>query len=237
MPTDISAQIHGVLPVEKEPGMSTFDCIRIFNKYANLPKKQKVGHAGTLDVFADGVVLLLLGDMTKSFDSFQEWSKEYVAGVRMGYGSNTLDIEGELSKQDILPETRIEKKQLQEIAKSFAGSYSQKIPDYSAAKQDGEARYKAARSGKTLDEKTKEVSIHEITVCEYLYPIATIRVSCGSGTYIRQLTKDIFDKAGYDSFLWYLRRTRIGDIGLDDCARLSDIKENTWEQFLFTQSE
>lgn len=220
--------IHGVLPIYKPVSMSSYDVIRVFKR--NVDSSQKIGHAGTLDVFASGVLLLLLGDMTKEFSGFQEMDKEYVASVRLGYFSNTLDIEGKLVEQpDITPPKLTEMK---ERCQEFIGTFSQAVPVFSAAKHEGKPLYELARKGKLIT-KFKEVTISDIYIEQYKYPLVSLRITCGSGTYIRQLTYDIFQKMKIESFVWQLERTRIGDIGVEDCALLEDIKMDNWQDFLF----
>lgn len=220
--------IHGVLPVYKPVSMSSFDVIRIFKRHVDLT--QKVGHAGTLDVFASGVVLLLLGDMTNEFVGFQDMDKEYLASIRLGYFSNTLDIEGTLVEQ--LGITSPKLTDIKDRCQEFTGTFSQAVPFFSAAKHEGKRLYKLAQEGKLIT-KFKEVTVSDIYIEQYKYPLITLRVTCGSGTYIRQLSYDIFQKMGIESFVWQLERTRIGDIGIEDCAMIEDIKMDNWEEFLF----
>lgn len=223
--------IHGILPVYKPIGLSSYDIIRKLKGHVD--SKQKIGHAGTLDVFASGVLILLLGDITQEFEYFQTLSKTYVAGVRMGYSTDTLDVEGDYSKQNTsykIPKIA----DIRTACNTFTGTYEQQIPAYSAAKQDGKKLYELAREGKEIIEKKKEVTIEDIYIVGYLYPLATLRVICGSGTYIRQLSYDIFHSMGIESFLYSLERTSIGEIHLEDCCRIEDFKTGEWENFLFT---
>lgn len=225
--------IHGILPLYKPVSMSSYDVIRTF-KSSLADKKQKIGHAGTLDVFASGVLILLLGDMTKEFDYFQSLEKEYRASVRLGYYSNTQDIEGVLVEQTDSPSITIN--QIKTAASKFIGTYNQAVPVFSAAKHQGKPLYKLAREGKLIT-KFKEVTINDITIEQYKNPLVSIKVSCGSGTYIRQLAYDIFKEIHVESFLWQLERTRVGEIGIPDCALIEDLQNDTWENFLFTTDE
>lgn len=223
--------IHGILPVYKPIGLSSYDIIRKLKGFVD--NKQKIGHAGTLDVFASGVLILLLGDLTSEFDYFQTLSKTYVAGVRFGYSSDSLDIEGEFTKQEKghdIPKLS----EIRTACNKFTGTFEQKVPAYSAAKQDGKKLYELAREGKEIIEKSKEVTVEDIYIIAYKYPLATLRVTCGSGTYIRQLSYDIFQSMGIESMLYSLERTTIGEINLEDCCTLNDFKTGDWENFLFT---
>lgn len=223
-------QIHGILPVYKPIGISSFDIIRTFKKY--IDDHHKIGHAGTLDVFASGVLILLLGKMTKEFAYFQTLDKEYLASVRLGYYSNSLDVAGMLMKQTQYtpPPTAKIKTAMQQ----YIGTFDQLVPAYSASKQDGRRLYQLAREGKTIKPKIKEVTVHDITLEHYKHPLVTFRINCASGTYIRQLTYDILKKIEIESFVWQLERTRVGEISIDDCAMLKDLETDNWKNFLFT---
>lgn len=223
-------QIHGILPVYKPAGISSFDIIRTFKTY--IDDDQKIGHAGTLDVFASGVLILLLGEMTKEFGYFQTLDKEYLASVRLGYYSNSLDVAGMLVEQAqyTAPPTAKIKTAMQQ----YIGTFDQLVPAHSASKQDGRRLYQLAREGKTIKPKIKEVTVHDITLEQYKHPLVTFRINCASGTYIRQLTYDILKKIEIESFVWQLERTRVGEISIDDCAMLKDLETDNWENFLFT---
>lgn len=221
---DQTIDISGLLPVNKPSGMSSFDVIRVFKKSTQF--KGKIGHAGTLDVFAEGLLILMLGKATKQFDELQKRDKVYQAGVRLGYSSDTLDVEGQLTKQE--KDYRPTLAQVVATAEGMEGKQEQEVPKYSAAKQNGQPLYKLARQGKKIIPKTKSVEVFDINVTAYKFPLATIDVRCSSGTYIRQLTADIFNQLELDSFLFKLQRTRIGNIYLQQAASLEDIKNQRW---------
>lgn len=211
--------MNQILLVNKPIGFSTFDLIRQYKHSEPYQKlKHKVGHAGTLDVFADGLVLLLLGEATKQFDQFQKLNKTYLASVRLGVASNTLDIEGELKTQTDSPVPT--KDLILASLPQFIGSFDQTVPDFSAAKQGGQPLYKLARAGKKIIPKSKPVTVYEFKITAYKYPLVQLEIACSSGTYIRQLTYDLFRKMGIDSFLFSLRRTQIGDYHLRDAQIL-----------------
>ena len=208
--------------------MSSTDVIRVFKRRANF--EGKIGHAGTLDVFAQGIVILMLGKGTKKFDEIQMMDKTYQAGARLGYSSDTLDIEGVLLPQVDAPPTSF--LQIEEALQPFIGEYEQAIPRYSAAKQDGQPLYKLARENKEIKPKSKPVKIYDIELQDYMHPLVTMEVRCSSGTYIRQLTHDIFSSLELESFLFYLRRTQIGDIVLDSACELSEFADDQWQQYV-----
>ncbi len=214
--------------MNKPIGLSTFDLIRLF-KRANPTFKGKIGHAGTLDVFAQGLVILLI-NTTKHFAHFQTLTKDYQAGVRLGASSPTLDIEGALTEKplDFYPSFSA----LQALLPQFVGSYNQTIPQYSAAKQGGKSLYSLARRGATIIPKSKPVTIDSLELIAYKYPLVNIKVICSSGTYIRQLTFDIFKKLDIDSLLFSLTRTQIGEYQLKNS--ISPTEFGDWEKNLIS---
>lgn len=222
--------LNGILPVWKPTGGTTYDIIRVFKREAGF--HGKIGHAGPLDPFATGVVLLLLGDATKKFDEIQAWTKVYVAEARLGQSSTTLDPEGEIT-QVKEPAQKPTKQQIEEVARTYIGRTTQKVPAFSAAKHKGKPLYKHAREGKII-EKEKEIDVERIRIIAYEYPLAVLEVEAHSGTYIRQLSYDIFEKLGVESFLSALLRTKVGDIDRSRCATISEIQEGTWRRHLIT---
>jgi len=221
--------MNSLLLINKPIGLSTFDLIRHLKKA--IKPDFKVGHAGTLDVFADGLVVLLLGDATKTFTDFQEHPKTYLATARLGISSPTLDIEGELTiqKNYVSPG----RETIEQTIKDFPQKYDQTVPSYSAAKHQGKPLYKHARSGKLLT-KTKPVTIHNLELVAHKNPLVTFKATTSSGTYIRQLSYDLFRKLEIDSFLSNLTRTEIGPYKLQNAATLEDLYNQNWKQYLVT---
>ena len=205
-----------IIAVIKPAGISTYDVIRAFKRKTGF--KGKIGHAGTLDPFATGVVLLLLGKETKRFDEIRTWEKVYLAGVRLGEVSTTGDPEGEItpvfSKKPL-------KKEIKKVLKNFIGETEQKIPAFSAAKHKGVPLYKLARKGIKI-EKSKKVNISKIEFVNYKYPTLTIRVACSGGTYIRQLAQDIGEQLKTGAFLHSLEREKVGKFSKKNCCLIDD---------------
>lgn len=218
----------GILLLNKPVGISTFDCIRVFKRHTGF--KGKVGHAGTLDVFASGLVILLIGKMTKNFADFQGGEKEYIATARLGFSSPTLDVEGDLVSQVDSPKPT--RDDIVEAIQNFVGTYDQTVPSFSAAKQNGKALYELARSGEMVTNKSKPVTITEVELIGYKYPLVTFRSVVSSGTYIRQLSWDVFQKLGVDSFLFSLLRTKVGQYRLADTHTFDDLTPESWTKFL-----
>jgi tRNA pseudouridine55 synthase len=204
----------------KFPGCSTYDLIRIFKRETEF--KGKIGHGGTLDPFACGVVLLLLGQATKKFEEIKSWEKVYVAGVKLGAKSSTGDIEGEIkSKIDAKEPT---KKEIGEILKSFLGEQEQKIPAFSAAKFKGKKFYEIAREKGIVPPRFKIIKIKKIELLNFNYPFLIIRVSSSGGTYIRQLAEDIGEKLKCGGFLYFLEREKVGEYEIKDCVSTEEFK-------------
>lgn len=219
--------MKGILLVNKPIGYSTFDVIRDFKRATSF--KGKVGHAGTLDVFANGLVILMV-NTTKEFAKFQELKKHYTASVRLDVSSNTLDVEGNLNHHEAVD--KLTKEQILDAIQKHTGEYEQAIPSFSAAKQGGQPLYKLARENKQIVSKSKTVHIYSINLIAYKHPIVTIEVACGSGTYIRQLSYDIFQSLNTQSFLFSLTRTQIGEYQLNQAIEITDFSSSDWENKL-----
>jgi tRNA pseudouridine55 synthase len=208
-----------ILPVYKPVGMTSFDVIREFKKVVH--PDFKIGHGGTLDPFADGVLLLLLGKATKKMDELSALPKTYRAVAKMGSSSDTLDTTGSITPGVWEPFTP---GVLKVAAKKFVGEIEQEIPDYSATKINGVPRYKLARAGQAMDKKSKKVMIYKLEIEKIDGEMVTFTSTVSSGTYIRQLSYDIFKSMGIDSYLENLTRTKIGDYSIDDCKNIDDFK-------------
>jgi tRNA pseudouridine55 synthase len=211
-----------IVPVIKPVGFSTYDLVRFFKRDTKF--KGKIGHAGTLDPFATGVALLLLGKTTARFEEIRTWTKIYLAGIRLGASSSTQDITGTITPLPDPDLSGIDKKAVESALTGFVGKFEQKVPAYSAAKHEGVPLYKLARRGVETPEKSKTVEVFSIELVALQVPDLTIRVSCGGGVYIRQLGVDLAEKMGTKGFLFSLEREKVGDYGLRDCLNVEDFK-------------
>lgn len=178
-------------------------------------KKLKVGHAGTLDPLATGVMIVCTGKMTKAIESFQYQTKEYIATIRLGATTPSFDLETEID--GIYPTEHITKALVEEKIKGFIGEIEQIPPAYSACKVDGKRAYDLARHGQEVDLKAKILAIDEIELLEYAPTEIKVRVVCSKGTYIRALARDIGLALESGAHLTALVRTRIGEVTLDQC--------------------
>jgi len=183
-------------------------------------KKIKVGHAGTLDPLATGVIILCTGKATRRIEEFQYQTKEYVATLELGATTPSFDLEHEIDSR--YPTAHITRELIDEVIRRFKGEIWQVPPVYSAVKVDGKRAYNYARDGQEVELKAKLLVIDEIEVLNFDFPVLKIRVVCSKGTYIRALARDIGEALQSGAHLIALERTRIGDITLADCLEIDD---------------
>ncbi|MBQ8423673.1 MAG: tRNA pseudouridine(55) synthase TruB [Coprobacter sp.] len=184
-------------------------------------KKLKVGHAGTLDPLAEGVMIICTGKSTKLIESFQYQTKEYIATLRLGATTPSFDLETEIDAT--YPTAHITRELVEETLPRFTGSIQQIPPAFSACKVDGKRAYRMARKGQTVELKPKELVIDEIELLDFAPDTLRIRVVCSKGTYIRALARDIGEALGSGAHLIGLVRTRVGDATLERCLSVDDI--------------
>lgn len=184
-------------------------------------KRLKVGHAGTLDPLATGVMIICTGKSTKLIESFQYQTKEYVATLELGTTTPSFDLE--LPVDAVFPTGHITRELVDEVIPRFTGEIWQVPPVYSAVKVDGKRAYDYAREGQDVELKPKLLVIDEIEVLDFLLPVLKIRVVCSKGTYIRALARDIGEALGSGAHLTGLERTRIGEVRIEDCWQIDDL--------------
>jgi len=198
-----------ILVVDKPSGWTSHDVVAKVR--GELGGKVKVGHGGTLDPFATGVLLILIGKAVKRFEEIKQWEKEYVMEVKLGVATDTGDRTGKIVETTEVGE--VKKQKVEKVLKSFEGEYMQKVPRYAAVKVKGERMYKLARQGKKIKQPKRKVKIKEIELIKFKVTKLKelrVRVVCGSGTYMRQLAIDIGEKLGLAAHAKELRRTRVG---------------------------
>ncbi len=186
-------------------------------------KKLKVGHAGSLDPLATGVMIVCTGKATKRIESFQYQTKEYIATLQLGATTPSFDMEHEVDKT--YPYEHITRAMIDEVLPKFIGEIMQTPPVYSAVKIDGKRAYSYARSGEEVELKAKPLVIDEIEVLNFDLPTLQLRIVCSKGTYIRALARDIGASLGSGAYLTALQRTRIGDVTLSDCLEIEQFEE------------
>lgn len=181
-------------------------------------KKLKVGHAGTLDPLATGVMILCTGKATKRIEELQAHTKEYVATLMLGATTPSYDLEKEIDAT--YPTEHITRELVEEVLKKFIGSIEQVPPAFSACMVDGKRAYDLARKGEEVQLKAKTLVIDEIELLECNLPVIKIRVVCSKGTYIRALARDIGEALQSGAHLTGLIRTRVGEVRLEDCMQV-----------------
>ena len=184
-------------------------------------KKIKVGHAGTLDPEATGVMIICTGKATKQIDNYQAQTKEYIAELKLGETTPSFDLE--LPVDAIYPTEHISRELIDSVLLSFVGEIDQVPPVFSAVKVDGKRAYQYARNGEEVELKSKKLVIDELEILNFSMPLLTLRIVCSKGTYIRALARDIGYALGSGAHLTALQRTRIGEVKIEDCWKLDDL--------------
>jgi tRNA pseudouridine55 synthase len=203
--------VNGVLVVNKPEGLTSHDVVARVRK---LSHTRKVGHAGTLDPFATGVLVVCLGKATRIVEYFVGCDKEYVATMRLGIATDTQDLTGQTLATRPVPNLSTD--ELERVFSEFLGTNQQVPPMYSAKKVGGTRLYTLARQGKTVKRAARQITIHSIDILEAALPVIRFRVSCSSGTYIRTLAHDVGEKLGCGAHLTALTRTRSGTFWLEE---------------------
>ena len=212
--------INAIVPVWKSVHWTSFDVVK---KIRGQVIPAKVGHAGTLDPFAEGVLMLCTGEFTKKVESFMNKEKEYTADIQLGIETDTLDPTGNIVKTANIPD--LSKEQIKMVLKIFIGNIKQEPPMLSALKVKGQPLYKSARRGINIPRKKRVISIHDIELIDFANDIIKIKVTCGRGTYIRSLAKDIAEKLNTVGHLVVLKRTRCGEYDKKNCIEVEDFPE------------
>lgn len=210
--------MNGIIVIDKPKGWTSFDVVA---KMRRLCKTKKVGHGGTLDPMATGILPILIGTATKFQSLLQDSDKEYLAEFKLGITTDTEDITGKILTSKLV---EVELADINNVLANFVGEISQVPPMYSAIKKDGERLYELARKGKIIERKPRIVSIKSIKLIEFNKPdnIVKILVACSKGTYIRTLCSDIGAALGCGATLTALRRTKACSFSLDDCISISE---------------
>ena len=213
-----------ILYVEKPLNWTSFDLVNKIRWKITRSlklKKLKVGHAGTLDPLATGVMIICTGKATKRIDEFQYQDKEYIATLKLGATTPSFDLEKEIDAE--YPTDHITRELIDQVIPTFKGEIWQVPPVYSAVKVDGKRAYDYAREGQAVELKPKLLVIDEIEVLKFSLPELKIRVVCSKGTYIRALARDIGEALHSGAHLTALERTRIGEVTLEKCLKIDDL--------------
>lgn len=211
--------INGVINIYKIKGFTSHDVVA---KLRGIMRQKKIGHTGTLDPDATGVLPVCLGSATKLCDMLTDKEKEYIAKVQLGVTTDTQDMTGTVLGQR---EVNVTVQEVTEAIQSFVGTCEQIPPMYSALKVNGKKLYELAREGKEVERKARPVTIHYIEILEMSLPQITIKVGCSKGTYIRTLCHDLGEKLGCGAAMAALERTRSGQFTLDTALTLAELEE------------
>ena len=216
--------VNGILNVYKEKGYTSHDVVA---KLRGIVGQKKIGHTGTLDPDAEGVLPVCLGRATKVCDMLTEKDKTYEAVLLLGKETDTQDISGTVLR---VGETEgLTQEQVKDCVMSFVGEYDQIPPMYSALKVNGKKLYELAREGKTIERKSRKVEIKEIRILEMALPRVRMEVSCSKGTYIRTLCHDIGEKLGCFGCMESLLRTKVSRFEIESSLKLSEIQKKREE--------
>lgn len=225
-------RLRGILPLNKPEGISSYDCIRTIQP---LFPKNKIGHAGTLDPIASGLLLLLFNEATKIAEYLSSKDKEYIAKIHLGLRTDTDDITGQIIKDS--PCEVISQSQLEKVLKSFIGEKDQVPPKFSALKQQGKRSYELARKGIDFIVKPRKIIIKSIELLNFELPVIEIKTTVSKGTYIRALARDIGEILGCGATLEGLIRTQIGKFRVENAVHLDEVKQETIAESLYPINE
>ena len=210
---------HGIINVYKEAGFTSHDVVA---KLRGICKQKKIGHTGTLDPDAVGVLPVCLGSGTKLCDMLTGETKEYIAGFQLGIATDTQDISGKILEEK---EVCVSAEQVKEMLSHFVGELQQVPPMYSALKVGGKKLYELAREGKEVERKARPITIYELELLKAEHPEYEIRVVCSKGTYIRTLCHDIGQALSCGAVMTSLVRSRVGEFRLKDAKTLDELQE------------
>ncbi len=215
--------MNGILVINKPKNLTSRDVV---NEVGRLLNTKKIGHTGTLDPIATGVLVLCVGKTTKLVDIITSDDKEYVASVKLGILTDTLDVEGNVLEKR---KCHINKEKLKDVLKSFVGAYNQEVPIYSAVKINGKKLYEYARNNEKVDLPKRRVEIKQIELLKVNDDTYSFKVMVSKGTYVRSLIKDINNKLGVIGAMSDLLRTKQGKFKIDSAYTLEDILNNKYK--------
>lgn len=212
------AEADGVLLVDKPAGISSHDVVKTIKRHFNLVK---VGHGGTLDPNATGLLILLIGNGTHLSNDLMGKDKEYTATIRLGRVTDTQDRDGHTLAEN--PYADVTREKFEAALKDFRGDIFQTPPMFSAIKMNGEALYKIARTGEEVERTPRLVHVYRLVVTDFAPPLVNITIKCTKGTYVRTIAHDLGSQLGCGASLDELRRTRCGNFSIDQATSFMDI--------------
>lgn len=224
--------LDGILNIDKPQGKTSFNIVAIIK---HLTGERRVGHAGTLDPAATGVLPICLGQGTRVIEFLVNTTKTYLAQIELGTATDTYDSGGQITQQG--DPSSINQEQLESALEPFRGSIQQTPPMYSALKYHGQPLYALARAGIKVERRSRPAKIHRLELIDWQPPVATVEVVCGKGTYIRSLAHDLGQSLGCGAYLKSLVRTRCGPFDIKDAISIARLQEafryGYWQHFVY----
>lgn len=222
----MSHPIEGLICLDKPSGQSSHDVVNAVRRLAGI---RRVGHAGTLDPLASGLLLVCLGRATRLLEYLIGQPKTYLAKVRLGQETSTYDAEGEITAEH---RVEISRQQLAAALDKFRGVIEQQAPMYSAVKVAGQPLYRRARKGESVERPVRTVTVYQLDLLAWQESLLALRIHCSSGTYIRSIAHDLGRELGCGAFLAGLRRTGVGRFSLADAAPIAALDQDGWRRHL-----
>ncbi len=210
---------NGLINIYKEPGFTSLDAVAVLR---GILKQKKIGHTGTLDPAAEGVLLVCLGSGTKLCDMLENKDKEYECVMLLGQTTDTEDTTGKILCEK---EVDVSKEDIEKAVMSFVGDILQVPPMYSALKKDGKRLYDLAREGKVIEREGRPITVYEMKIIDISLPRVTFIVKCSKGTYVRSLCRDIGEKLGCGACMEHLKRTKVSNFDVTDSLTLKEVEK------------
>jgi len=208
---------EGIAVLDKPSGMTSHDVVA---RVRRILKTKRVGHAGTLDPLATGVLIILVGKSTKLFDKFVAFDKAYSATMQLGLKTMSADIHGAVVETK--PFSQITRKQVEDVLRTFTGTIDQVPPMVSAVKHKGERLYKLARKGIAVERPSRRVRIDKLEIVDFRSPFVEFVLDCSKGTYVRQVAEDVGEVLGCGACITQIRRTKVGPFDIDQAVKLEE---------------
>ncbi len=224
--------MEGILNIDKPQWLSSHDVVARVRRICGT---RRVGHAGTLDPLATGVLLVCVGRATRLSEYLMGQQKTYKATVRLGQTTNTYDAEGDVEEER--PFVHTSSSDIEDSLNAFRGPIEQLPPIYSAIKVKGQPMYKLARQGKEVERRPRPVTIYKLDLLDWTPPFLKLHVVCSTGTYIRSLAHDIGQRLGCGGHITELRRTAVGDFAVSDAVSLETLAAYEWQSFCFPSDQ
>jgi tRNA pseudouridine55 synthase len=221
-------ELEGIVIVDKPQGITSHDVV---DRVRRILHMKRVGHAGTLDPLATGVLIILVGKSTKLFNKFEPFDKAYLATLKLGVKTTTADIQGQILAEK--PFGEISQEMFLEMTKHFMGEIEQRPPMVSAVKVAGERLYKLARQGIEVKRESRKIKVNRLDLVDFNPPYVQFYLECSKGTYVRQLAEDLGGRLGCGACITQIKRTKVGPFSIDESVTLDKMNEDdirSWDE-------